>query len=76
MPYDQIGKMLLLMGGVILILGVIFLVIARSGFQGRLPGDISFSTGNFTCVVPLVSMLLLSLLLTIILNVVLRILNK
>jgi Protein of unknown function (DUF2905) len=76
MPYDQFGKVLIFAGGVILLLGVVFLLVGRSGFLGRLPGDINFTSGNFTCVVPLASILILSLLLTLVINVVLRLLNR
>ena len=76
MPYDQLGKLLIVLGGGILLVGLLFVLLGRTGFFGRLPGDITFSNGNFTCIVPIVSMLLLSLLLTIILNVVLRLFNR
>jgi hypothetical protein len=76
MPYDQLGKLLIFAGGAVLLLGLLFLLIGRTGFLGRLPGDFTFTNGNFTCVVPLASMLLLSLLLTLVINVVLRLLNR
>jgi len=76
MPYDQMGKLLIFAGGAILLVGLGFLLLGRVGFLGRLPGDFSFSSGNFTCVVPLASMLLLSLVLTLVINVVLRLLNR
>ena len=76
MPYDQLGRLLIAVGGMVLLLGLLFVLFGRIGFFGRLPGDINFSNGSFTCVVPIVSMLLLSLLLTIILNVVLRLFNR
>jgi hypothetical protein len=76
MPYDQLGKLLIFAGGAVLLLGLVFLLIGRTGFLGRLPGDFTFTNGNFTCVVPLASMLLLSLLLTLVINVVLRLLNR
>ena len=76
MAYDQLGRLLVVVGGVVLLLGIAFLLLGRTGFLGRLPGDFSFSNGNFTCVVPIASMLLLSLLLTIIVNVVLRLFNR
>ena len=76
MAYDQIGRLLLIAGGVFLVLGALFLIFGRSSFLGRLPGDINFSSGNFSCIVPIASMLVLSLLLTIILNVVIRLFNR
>jgi hypothetical protein len=60
----------------VLLLGIAFLLLGRTGIFGRLPGDFIYSNGNFTCVVPIASMLLVSLLLTIILNVVLRLFNR
>jgi hypothetical protein len=76
MPYDQMGKLLIFAGGAILLVGVVFLLLGRTGFLGRLPGDFTFSNGNFTCFVPIASMLVLSLLLTLMINVVLRLLNR
>lgn len=76
MPYDQLGKLLIIAGGAVLLVGLAFLLLGRTNFIGRLPGDFTFSNGNFTCVVPLASMLIISLLLTLIANVVLRLLNR
>ena len=76
MPYDQLGKLLIIAGGAILLVGLAFLLMGRTSFLGHLPGDFTFSNGNFTCVVPLASMLLISLLLTLIANVVLRLFNR
>jgi len=41
-----------------------------------LPGDIRIQGENLTCVVPIVSMIVLSILLSVILNIVVRFLNK
>jgi len=75
MNFDQIGKLLIILGIVIVILGGIFLLFGRSVF-GKLPGDITITNGSFTCAVPIVSMILISLLLTIVLNIALRLLNR
>ena len=75
MPYDQIGKILLLLGAAIVVLGLVFLLFGRTSL-GRLPGDFTFTSGNFTCFAPIATMVLLSILLTIIANVLLRIFNK
>lgn len=76
MQYDQMGKLLIGLGATVAIVGLLFVLFGRGNFLGRLPGDINFTSGNFTCVAPIASMLLLSVLLTIILNVVLRIFNR
>ena len=75
MPYDQIGKLLVIFGITILILGGVLLLVGRTNL-GRLPGDITWTSGNFTCIAPLATMLLLSVLLTIIVNVVMRLFNR
>ena len=75
MPYDQIGKLLVIFGITILILGGLLLLVGRTGL-GKLPGDITWTSGNFTCIAPLATMLLLSVLLTIIVNVVMRLFNR
>jgi hypothetical protein len=75
MTFDQLGRLLIILGIVILVLGGLFLLFGRS-FLGKLPGDFTFTNGNFSCIVPIASMILISLLLTIILNIVLRLFNR
>jgi DUF2905 family protein len=71
MSLEGIGK--LLIGGaiVLLVLGVIFLLFGRFGFD-RLPGDLVFRRGNFTVYAPIGLMILVSVLLTIFLNLFFR----
>ncbi len=75
MTYDQIGRVLLLIGGLVFVLGLLFTLLSR-GPVGKLPRDFTFTNGNFTCFAPFATMILLSLFLTIIVNVVLRIMNR
>ena len=60
----EIGRTLLVLGGVLFVIGLLFILGARIPGLGRLPGDIVFRKGNFTLYFPLVTSLLLSLLLT------------
>jgi Protein of unknown function (DUF2905) len=63
------GKILIIIGGGILIIGLLIQV----GLPlGRLPGDIRISRGNFTLYSPLMTGLLISIALTIIINLLLR----
>ncbi len=63
------GKILIIIGGGILIIGLLI----QAGLPlGRLPGDIRISRGNFTLYSPLMTGLLISIALTIILNLLLR----
>lgn len=62
---ENIGKLLLAIGGIIVLIGVLFLFLGRFGL-GRLPGDIFFRKGNLTVYFPITTMILISILLTII----------
>jgi Zn-dependent protease with chaperone function len=64
----QVGKLLIVAGAILVVLGVVFLFADRIPWLGRLPGDIVFKRGRTTVYVPLVTMLIVSLLLTLILN--------
>ena len=64
----DLGKVLLLMGGGIFLLGLLLMVAGNLPFLGRLPGDISFQSGNVRVYFPLVTMILVSLVLTVLLN--------
>lgn len=68
---EQVGKLLLAAGAVLIVLGGIVLLAGRMGI-GRLPGDLLWQGENWTVYVPLGWMVLLSVVLTILLNVFLR----
>ncbi len=76
MDFGQLGRMLVILGVGILVMGLGFLLLGRMGWFGRLPGDLVWRRGNVSCYAPLASMLLLSLLLTLILNIIARIVNR
>ncbi len=73
---QDLAKLLILLGAVIIMAGVVLLFAGRIPFLGRLPGDITYSSGGFTCFFPLATMILLSIILTILLNILLRVLNR
>ena len=73
---ETMGKMLLVFGGVLVGLGLVFMVLARIPFIGRLPGDIRLESGNMSCYLPLMSGILLSVLATIVLNLVVWLLRR
>lgn len=73
---DDLAKLLILFGGIMLVIGGALLLAGRIPFIGRLPGDFTFSTGGLTCFFPLATSILLSILLTILLNIVLQLFHK
>ena len=72
MPLDTIGRLLLFVGIGLVLIGVLLLVAGRIPFLGRLPGDLSFGSGNVQVYIPLASSILLSLILTLVLNLLAR----
>ncbi|HEV7464887.1 MAG TPA: DUF2905 domain-containing protein [Candidatus Dormibacteraeota bacterium] len=73
MPDDTgfLGRMLMLVGGLIALAGLVMVVGGRLPL-GRLPGDISGSRGGVTFYFPLGTSLLLSVVLTLVLNLLVR----
>lgn len=69
---SDLGRVLMLVGGAIFVLGLIMLVAGRIPGLGHLPGDIRVQRGNFTLYAPLGTMVVLSVVLTLILNLVAR----
>jgi hypothetical protein len=61
----EFGKLLMIFGAVLLLLGLLFIGIARTHLPlGHLPGDISYRGKNVTFYFPLMTCLLLSVVLT------------
>ena len=71
-PVDLIGKALLMAGGLLVLLGLLFTGLSDLPGLGRLPGDRVFHVGNATIHFPIITMLLVSIILTIILNLAIR----
>ena len=68
----EIGKLLVIVGGVIVVVGLFLALGLRIPYLGKLPGDISINRGNVHFYFPIVTGLLLSLVLTVLLNVFFR----
>lgn len=69
---SDIGKLLIILGGFIVIVGLALAFLPRIPFLGRLPGDIAIDRGNVHFYFPIVTCLLLSVVLTLILNLFFR----
>lgn len=77
MSLEPIARVVMIAGISLFMVGGLIYLFSRLGINiFQLPGDIRFQTGNVTCLIPLVSSIILSIVLTIILNVVIRFLNK
>lgn len=67
-----LGRLLIILGGLLLAGGVLLILLGQIPFFGRLPGDIAIERERFSVFFPLASMLILSLILTILINIILR----
>jgi uncharacterized protein YybS (DUF2232 family) len=62
----EMGKLLVVVGVLIAIVGVLMWTGVGRGWLGRLPGDINYSRQNFSFHFPIVTCLLLSIVLTVV----------
>ncbi len=65
---EDIGRMLILVGVLIAVIGGAILLIGKVPGLGRLPGDITIQRDGFTCFFPIATSILLSIVLTILLQ--------
>jgi hypothetical protein len=64
----DIGRVLVVAGGLLLLAGLVLIVAGKIPLLGRLPGDIVYRKGSFTFYFPLATSILLSLLVTAVLT--------
>jgi len=65
MVLDDLGRTLIVIGGVILALGVLLSIAGEVPLLGRLPGDFTWRGDGWTVYAPIATMLLVSLALTL-----------
>ena len=73
---ESIGRMLVGVGIALILSGALIWLLARAGFLGRLPGDIRIERDGITCLIPVVSSIVLSVLFTVLLNIVIWLINR
>jgi len=71
-PVHAFGKLLIIFGGIIVIIGVLMLFGGKIPFLGKLPGDIHIKGKNFSFHFPLATSIILSIVLTVIVNLIFR----
>jgi len=65
---ENLGKILIGVGFLIVIVGALLILANRIGFPlGRLPGDVVFRRGNTTIYLPIVTSIVLSVLFSLVL---------
>jgi len=68
----EIGKVLMVFGGMLLVVGMLLTLGGKIPWLGRLPGDIVIQRGNFSFYFPLTTCLLLSVLVSLIFAILRR----
>jgi hypothetical protein len=76
MPFDSLGKMLLLFGVTIALVGAGIMLAGRVPFLGNLPGDLSFGRDGSRVYVPIATSIVISLVLTVVVNVLLGVFGR
>lgn len=61
------GKILILLGTILVFIGFVFFFASKIPFIGRLPGDIYIKKGNFSFYFPLATSILISVILSLVL---------
>ena len=62
---QSLGKILILFGVVILVIGITITIFPKINFFGKLPGDISLKGEHFSFYFPIVTCIIISVILTL-----------
>jgi hypothetical protein len=69
MDVSDLGRLLIVAGGIFVLVGLFFALGARIPFVGRLPGDFLYQRDGLTIAFPIVTSIVISIVLTVVLNV-------
>jgi len=67
-----LGRVLMILGAALFVVGLLLSLAPRVPWLGRLPGDVVYRRGNFTFYFPLVTSIIASILLTLLLALLRR----
>ena len=70
--FGYIGRMLIVVGVVIVAIGLLLMYFSKYGLVGKLPGDIVIQKGSFVFYLPITSMLIVSIIATAISGIFFR----
>ena len=70
--FSGVGKVLVLAGVFLILVGLLFVFWERIPYLGRLPGDFVFQKGSFRVFIPVVTCIIIRVVLTIVINILLR----
>ncbi len=70
--FESFGKIIIGVGGFLILLGIFVYLTGRFFGLGRLPGDIFIQRENFTFYFPLATSIIISIILTVLFNLIRR----
>lgn len=73
MDVSGLGRLLIIFGIGLVVVGVVLVLANKVPFIGRLPGDIVFRRDGVSLFLPIATMIVVSLVLTVVLNLFFRI---
>ena len=73
MDVSGLGRLLIIFGIGLVVVGVVLVLANKVPFIGRLPGDIVFHREGVSLFLPIATMIVVSLVLTVVLNLFFRI---
>jgi hypothetical protein len=72
MEFQGLGKMIIILGIVLLVMGLLMTFAPKIPIIGKLPGDFYFKRGNASFYFPLASSILISIIVSIVLSIIFR----
>lgn len=69
---NELGRLIIIFGVILIIVGLILLASPKVPYLGKLPGDILVKRDGFTFYFPLATSIIISIILTLIVNLFLR----
>jgi hypothetical protein len=70
MASQPLGKLLIVVGIFLVVMGILIVLAPKMPYIGRLPGDIHIKRDNFVFYFPLVSSIIISIILSLILDLI------
>jgi len=70
------GRLLIITGVVIIIIGLVFTYFDKIPFLGKLPGDIDIKGKNYSIYIPIATSIIISIILSLIFYVISKIKNQ
>lgn len=70
MMLQELGRVIIIIGIVLVVIGSIFWFFGKLPFLGKLPGDFFIQRDNFSLYAPITTMIILSVFLSIVLTII------